>query len=59
MDQKKINSPLDRIQGLRPVAPEKAQALETRLKRGYVSQMTEYVREARLRAELGRDKVLY
>jgi len=59
MEQKRLNSPLERIQGLRPVASEKAQVLETRLKRSYVPQMTEYVREARLRAELGRDKVLY
>jgi hypothetical protein len=53
------SSPLKRIRNLQPVDPAKVAALETRLKESYVVGMTEYAREARLRAEAIRDKVLY
>lgn len=60
MDEKtKLQSPLQRIKNLRPIDPAKVAALESRLKQSYVVEMTEYVREARLRAEAVRDKVLY
>lgn len=55
----KSMSPLHRARNLRPVDPEKVAALEARLKGTYVREMTEYAREARLRAESVRDKVLY
>ena len=51
-------SPLRRIKNLKPVDPSKVAEMETRLKRTYVEGMTQYAREARLRAEKVRDKVL-
>lgn len=56
---KQLTSPLQRIKNLQPVDPAKVAALESRFKRTYVTEMTEYAREARLRAESVRDKVLY
>ena len=56
---KPLNSPLDRIKNLQPVDPSKVAALENRLKSKYVAGMTEYLREARLRAEQVQDKVIY
>lgn len=51
-------SPLHRIENLQEVDPKKVADLEARLKRTYVSRMSDYVREARLRAEAVRDKIL-
>jgi hypothetical protein len=61
MQQKfeRSSSPVERLKNAKPVDPDKVRALESRLKRSYVVGMSEYNREARLRAESIKDKVLY
>jgi hypothetical protein len=54
-----LGSPLKRIKNLREVDPKRASELEARLKTTYVRRMGEQAREARLRAEKLRDKILY
>lgn len=54
-----LGSPLKRIKNLREVEPTKVSELETRLRRTYVVRIGEQAREARLRAETLRDKILY
>lgn len=54
-----LGSPLKRIKNLREVDPTKVSEMETRLRSTYVRRMGEQAREARLRAEKLRDKILY
>lgn len=54
-----LGSPLKRIKNLKEVDPQKVLELEARLKTTYVRRMGEQAREARLRAEKLRDKILY
>jgi hypothetical protein len=54
-----LGSPLQRIKNLKEVDPKKVSDLEARLKNTYVRRMGEQAREARLRAEKLRDKILY
>lgn len=54
-----LQSPLTLLKGLKEVPAEKLAAIENRFKATYVREMTEYQREARLRAEKVRDKILY
>lgn len=54
-----LESPLARLKNLQEVPAEKQAAIEERLKANYVRPMTEYLREARLRAEKVRDLILY
>ena len=54
-----LGSPLKRIKNLREVDPKEVLELETRLRSTYVRRMNEQAREARLRAEKLRDKILY
>lgn len=56
---KAMNSPLDRISNLRPVADRKLAELEQRMRGTYVARTADYLREARLRADKIRDKSLY
>jgi hypothetical protein len=54
-----LDSPLTRVKGLQEVPAQKVADIENRFKNTYVRGMTEYQREARLRAEKVRDKILY
>jgi hypothetical protein len=54
-----LESPLARLKNLQEVPAEKVADIEKRFKATYVRGMTEYLREARLRAEKIRDKILY
>lgn len=54
-----LESPLERLKYLQEVPAEKVADIEKRFKMTYVRGMTEYLREARLRAEKIRDKILY
>lgn len=54
-----LGSPLKRIKNLRDVDPQTVAELETRLRSTYVRRMGEQAKEARLRAEKLRDKILY
>lgn len=52
-------SPLERIQNLERVSAASVEALEKKLRETYVPRINTQVREARLRAETLRSKVLY
>ena len=54
-----LGSPLKRIKNLQEVDAKKVVELETRLRITYVRRMGEQAKEARLRAEKLRDKILY
>ncbi len=54
-----LESPLARLKNLQEVPADKQADIEKRLTVNYVRPMTEYLREARLRAEKVRDQILY
>ena len=56
---KAMASPLHRIKNLQQVEPGKVAEIEKRMQRTYVARSTDYMREARLRADRIRDKALY
>lgn len=59
-DQRKpATSPLERIKNLREIDSQKMADLQNRMRTKYVTRMTEYLRESRLRAERIQDKVIY
>jgi hypothetical protein len=54
-----LRSPLDRIDDLETVPPEKVQELEDYLRRIYLEKVAQQIREARPLAEALRAKPLY